>query len=535
MAESDSISSLQLDLQRKVGQLFMPAAFINDTEEEIQNLESIIRTHGVGGLCFFHSRASAATNFEGPRKVPYNENSLGTLESLITRYQAASAIPLLISIDAEWGLAMRIENTVQFPYAITLGAVQEKDDLVYEVGRHIARDCRKAGIHWNFAPVADINLNPDNPVIGYRSFGGRKELVSSKAIAMMKGMQDGGLLTCAKHFPGHGDTETDSHLGLPVIDKNPETLEKNELFPFKQLIRQGVDAVMAGHLAVPSLTDGRVEAASVSKDIIQGGLRQRMGFNGVVVTDALYMHSVSRLFPEKGQLELQAFTAGNDILCFCENVAEGIHAIVNNAPSPQIEAAFARVWRIKEKALSFPSEVIPPAENAQQLSGKLAAASLTLQWGNPNKIKEFRNREFTLLEVSQSPSREFKSYLENHGLTPRSDCLAPDTRAIGDLPSRSSYLVGLYPPSVKPPNSFGFSRECLKWLNSLMQQNKVVLYLFGNPYVLNHLNYKMAEAVVLVYQDFRIFQENAALHFLGKSEAMGKLPVKLKKTADENI
>ena len=177
-----NIATTQLALKEKVGQLFMPAAFINDTEEEIQGLEKLIGKYHIGGLCFFHSRASAATNFEGKKKIVYNEQSLTTLKNLIRRYQNAAKYPLLISIDAEWGLAMRIENTPQYPYAITLGAIQNNEDLIFKVGQQIALDCRKAGIHWNLAPVVDINNNPNNPVIGYRSFGEDKLNVAQKAI-----------------------------------------------------------------------------------------------------------------------------------------------------------------------------------------------------------------------------------------------------------------------------------------------------------------------------------------------------------------
>ena len=218
----------QLSKTEKVGQLFMPAAFINDTEEEIQQLENLISNHHVGGLCFFHSRASAATNFEGKKKIVVNEHSFETLKNLIKRYQKAATYPLLISIDAEWGLAMRIENTPQYPYAITLGANVNNIDLTFEVGRQIAQDCKVAGIHWNLSPVVDINTNPNNPVIGYRSFGDDKMNVVSLATAYVKGTQSEGVLTSIKHFPGHGDTATDSHHTLPVLNFDKKRLNEIE-------------------------------------------------------------------------------------------------------------------------------------------------------------------------------------------------------------------------------------------------------------------------------------------------------------------
>ena len=285
-----------LSLKEKVGQFFMPAAFINDSEEEILKLQDLISKHHIGGLCFFHSRASAATNYEGKKEVVYNEDSYRVLKNLIERYQQVAKYPLLISIDAEWGLAMRVENTPQYPYAITLGAIDNHDEAITEVGKNIANDCKQAGIHWNFTPVADINSNPENPVIGYRSFGSDKHNVANKAIALAKGLQSVGILNSAKHFPGHGDTATDSHLGLPLINKSKDELLDNELYPFKHLIQNGIDSIMVGHLAVPSLAGGSMEPSSISEKIIKGVLREEMGFQGVVVSDALNMHAVSKMF-----------------------------------------------------------------------------------------------------------------------------------------------------------------------------------------------------------------------------------------------
>ena len=187
-------STQNLSLEQKVGQLFMPAAFINDGEEDIQKLEKLIKENHVGSICFFHSRASAATNFEGKKEVIHNENSYQRLLALISRYQKAASIPLVIAIDAEWGLAMRIENTPQYPYAITLGAIQNGEQLVFQVGKRIAQDCQNAGIHWNLSPVVDINLNPENPVIGYRSFGDNKKQVTAYARAYIEGISSAGIL-----------------------------------------------------------------------------------------------------------------------------------------------------------------------------------------------------------------------------------------------------------------------------------------------------------------------------------------------------
>tara|TARA_R110002049_G_scaffold82194_4_gene209190 strand:+ start:3702 stop:5264 length:1563 start_codon:yes stop_codon:yes gene_type:complete len=500
----------KLSLREKLGQLFMPAAFINDTEEEIQELENLISKHDVGGLCFFHSRASAATNFEGQKKIVYNEQSLTTLKNLILRYQKAAKYPLLISIDAEWGLAMRIENTPQYPYAITLGAIQNKD-LIFKVGQQIAMDCRQAGIHWNLAPVVDINNNPNNPVIGYRSFGEDKFNVTQKAIAFIKGTQSVGVLSCIKHFPGHGDTATDSHLGLPIIKKSKEALSQHELYPFRETIKNGVDSVMVGHLSIPSLDDGEGTPATISKKIIKGLLRQELEFNGVVISDALNMHSVSKMFPEKGLLEWRAFEAGNDILCFAENTEEGILKIMHNADPGEIEEHFKRVWRLKE--LAFTSILLPITDprNTSILNKQLAKESLTLLTGSDNIISDFKRKGFNCLFLGESPDKTF---------------VEAAVKIAGEGPkNEDNVLIALYPPKVKPLNNFDLKTEELEQLQRLLKSKKVILYVFGNPYVLNLINYKTAKAVVLGYQNFREFQDNALSHFTGENKAKGTLPV----------
>lgn len=497
----------------KIGQLFMPAAFINDTEVEIQKLENLIIAHGIGALCFFHSKASAATNYEGKKEVTYNAESFQTLKKLIERYQKVSKYPLLISIDAEWGLAMRNENTPQYPYAITLGAIQKRVALIYDVGKNIANDCKAAGIHWNLAPCVDINNNSNNPVIGYRSFGENKEQVTEKAIAFVKGTQSEGILTSIKHFPGHGDTETDSHLGLPLIEKSKEELTDNELYPFQKLIDEGVDSVMVGHLSIPALAKGLKISSSISKDIIKGLLRNEMGFKGVVISDALNMHAVSINYPTKGELEWLAFDAGNDVLCFAEHVAEGIETIMKNASDEQIEESFQRVWKLKEKAIQI-QKSDTNLKNPDLLNRKIAENSLTLFKGNETDIATFRNTDFCTLTIKRS-----RPIIANE------EIIASLREMKSEVEQEKDILVLLTPPQVKPANNFGLLQEELEFINALIQTKNVVLYLFGNPYVLNHLKIKNAKVIVIAYQTFKEFQDVATQHFLGEIKAIGKLPV----------
>jgi len=509
----------RLSLTEKVGQLFMPAAFINDTEDEILQLEKLIREQGVGGLCFFHSRASAATNYEGKKKVVYNENSFETLKGLIARYQAIAKYPLLIAIDAEWGLFMRIENTPQYPYAITLGAIQNDNDLIFQVGKNIAKDCKAAGIHWNLAPVADINNNPNNPVISYRSFGENRDSVTEKAIAFVKGTQSEGVLTSVKHFPGHGDTATDSHLGLPVINKSKQELIENELYPFQKLIEEGVDSVMAGHLSVPALADGKDTPSSISNEIIKGVLRNEMGFDGVVISDALNMHAVSKKYPAKGELEWLAFDAGNDVLCFAEHTSEGIETILNNASEKQIEESFNRIWRLKEKAISGFEKSSSQLTDSEELNKKLAKESLTLFKGSETCVSEFLSKNFVGIKNSYTIENQFFKELNKNKkfniFQLRQDSVS----------NEENVLLALFPPQVKPTTNFGFSDTEIEAINTLLETKNVILYLFGNPYFLNQINVENSKAVIVAYQDFKVFQEAAAEHFLGNLEAKGRLPV----------
>ncbi|MEM9647004.1 MAG: glycoside hydrolase family 3 protein [Bacteroidota bacterium] len=521
-------ATMKLTLAQKVGQLFMPAAFINDTEEEVQSLEHLIRTQHIGAICFFHSRASAATNFEGKKKVVYNENSYDRLKQLIDRYQKAAKIPLLIAIDAEWGLAMRIENTPQYPYAITLGAIQGNEDLIEQVGWQIGMDCLQVGIHWNLSPVADINNNPENPVIGYRSFGDHKEKVLSKTNAYLKGMTKSGILNSIKHFPGHGDTATDSHLGLPVIDKSKQKLLQNELYPFKVLIDEGVDSVMVGHLSVPALDDSG-NPATTSYPIITELLRNELGFEGVVISDALNMHAVSKNYPEKGTLEAAAFHAGMDMMCFSENPPEGISQILSSAAPDYIEASFKRIWALKEKAFSEKGKENNIEYHHNSLNKKLAKQSLTSYISNQDTFVQAREGRFLNLSVGNPSKNLFSQKIENafdQKHVHLSLEILEDMKNHYD--SSQKVVLAIFPPAVKPKDNFGFSSEILHLINEILSLKNSVVYLFGNPYVLDILDCSKASELIIVYQNFQEFQEIAFEHFIGNAETPGKLPVQLK-------
>lgn len=513
-----------LTLSQKVGQLFMPAVFINDTEEEVQKMEKLIKEYHVGSVCFFHSRASAATNFEGKKKIVHNEQSYDRLLELIERYQKAATVPLLIAIDAEWGLAMRIENTPQYPYAITLGALTNKYNLIQKVGEAIGNDCKVAGVQWNLAPVVDINNNPENPVIGYRSFGDYKNSVYEKAAAFIEGMTSSGTLNSIKHFPGHGDTATDSHLGLPVIDKSMEELMANELYPFKKLIESGIDSVMVGHLLLPQLDEEH--PSTTSSKIISDLLRKQLGFDGVVISDALNMHAVSKKYPEKGRLENAAFLAGMDVLCFSEHVVEGIDEIMKNASEERINESFKRVWHLKKKSFEEDTEAKSPS-SPYELNREIAEHVITELYGNPSEADNIKSSDFLNISVSSGRTNSFAQQIQSH--------FGSEVMDLKNLSSdnKEQIVLSIFPPAVKPKDQFGFDSDTLARLHEVIEKHDPLIYLFGNPYVLDILRLKPNSNVVLVYQEFPAFQAVAFKHFLGENEGKGKLPIQLKTFGNE--
>jgi beta-glucosidase-like glycosyl hydrolase len=514
----------RLNLAEKVGQLFMPAAFINDSEAEIENLESLIARGQVGGLCFFHSRASAATNFEGPKEVPYNENSLGRLQQLIERYQKAARYPLLMAIDAEWGLAMRVEHASQYPYALTLGALgRSSENLLYELGLRMAQDCREIGIHLNLAPVVDINTDPENPVIGYRAFGSDPEAVGRKATLLHQGLADGGILSCGKHFPGHGDTAVDSHLNLPVLHKSLSDLEKEELLPFKALIEAHVPVVMTGHLSLPKLDPSSLPA-SLSQPIIR--VLRDMKFEGAIITDALNMHALKGFSTQPETLNLKAIEAGNDILCYAERVPESIELILNEVSNSRIEVSFKKIWELKTRAFRGTANAITSKSSPAALNRQLARECLTELEDAQGANAAFRKEGFELIAVGQTPEIFVKTLGETLDFKTHT-CSSGVGVPIGPEVQSQNIVLTLWPPQLKPKGLFGLPSTLLGELEAISAEKNVVLYLFGNPYVLTKLPLSRFRGVVCAFQSQAVFQETAGQHFLGRIKAKGEIPIDL--------
>jgi beta-glucosidase-like glycosyl hydrolase len=298
-----------MTLEQKIAQLIMIRVYSNKDAKYDSTMEAEIAQFQPGGICFFQGTPI--------RQV-----------ELTNRLQSVSNIPMLVAIDGEWGPAMRLDSCLTFPYQMTLGALDEEDDpLIYQMGIEVAKQCKALGIHINFAPCVDVNNNSENPVINFRSFGEIRENVAKKSIHYMNGMQDNGISACAKHFPGHGDTKTDSHHALPVINKTYEALDSLEFYPFKKIIKEGVDFIMISHLNIPALDTAANSIASLSEEIVTGILRKKMQFNGIVITDAMDMKGLRNSYPNGSDAEIKALLSGVDILLLPNQLSEVIPAI----------------------------------------------------------------------------------------------------------------------------------------------------------------------------------------------------------------
>ena len=294
-----------LTFEQKIGQLFIVRA--NQAGKDYDaNIVKYIKDFNIGGVTFFKNDA------------------LKQIEQT-NKWQAIAQTPLFISMDAEWGVAMRMNEVIKFPYQMTLGAIQN-DSLIYAMGLEVARQCERVGIQMNFAPVVDININPANPVINSRSFGENKNKVGKKGLMYMKGLQDGRIIATAKHFPGHGDTDTDSHQSLPVINHSKKRMDSIELSPFKELIKHDLDGVMIAHLYIPAYENAKNTASTLSNNVVTGLLKDELGFGGLIVTDALDMSGVTKYF-KPGIIEQKALEAGNDILLLPQDVPKAIRKI----------------------------------------------------------------------------------------------------------------------------------------------------------------------------------------------------------------
>ena len=517
----DSVYS-SMTLNQKVGQLFVVQAVSNKGISHKTKILDEITSNGVGGIIF--SNGSAEKQVE-----------------LTNLYQDMSNIPLLIGMDAEWGLSMRLDSTFTFPWNMTLGAISD-NELIKHVGNRIAAHCKRIGVNFNFAPVVDINTNPENPIIGNRSFGESMQNVSSKSLNYMIGQQQMNVLSSAKHFPGHGDTSTDSHKSLPIINHKKERILNVELKPFENLINNGLESIMIAHLEIPSLEKTRGLPSTLSFAIVTELLKYRLGFKGLIITDALEMKGLSS-FKSKGNLDLLAFKAGNDILLMSENVSKGISSIINeyNTGSITEERLSYSVKKILKAKYKVGLNKFSPIStydldndlnsvSDEILNEKLVENSLTVIKNKENiiPIKDLSER-VGYLSFGNDSNTSFFSYLNKYSKVNYLSNL--DFTNVDDLISKyNTIIIGIHANSNTPWKSYKIKKEEINLINHISKKVNVILNVFGSPYSLNSFkNIKNIKGIIISYQNSAVFQQKSAQLIFGAIDSKGILPVSIGK------
>lgn len=511
----------------RIAQLIMVAGYSNRKPAYEDSLVMMVRDYKLGGVVFFQG---------GPVRQA----------QLTNRLQASSQVPLFVAIDAEWGLAMRLDSTVRYPYQMTLGAMPAKrDNLIYQMGVDLARQCRRMGIHINFAPTADVNNNPNNPVINFRSFGENKYDVARKALAYMRGMQDTGLITSIKHFPGHGDTGTDSHYDLPVIAKSRQQLDTLELYPFRELINAGASGVMVAHLSIPALDNTPNRPSTLSPAIVTNLLKNELGFQGLVFSDAMNMKGVTKYFPS-GQADRYGLEAGMDVLEFTENVPLAIGEVKKAIAEGKItqESIDARCRKVLlAKAYAGLNKYQPIAlENlvrdlnqpqSELLTRQLIESSLTVikNEGNILPLQALDTLRIASVSLEAMTLSPFQSMLSNYTQVDHFNINSGtlDTtmaRVREQLKKYNLLLVGVHLNNIRPGARYGVQPKTVALLAELAATGKAVVTVFGNPYVLDKLpGLEKALAIVMPYQLTNNTEELSAQFIFGAIGAEGKLPV----------
>jgi beta-N-acetylhexosaminidase len=535
----DSVFNALTDEER-LGQMFMLRAHSDKDTAYERQVEDLVRRYKPGGLCFF------------------NPTYAGTPEKhaeLANRYQAASPrVPLMIAMDFENGVGMRYKgNAISFPRAMMLGAIQD-NRLIYEMGREISRECLRMGVQVDFAPVADVNNNSGNPVIGERSYGEDRYNVTAKAFQYMSGLQDGGVLASVKHFPGHGDTDMDSHFDLPLIPFSRARLDSLELFPFRMLAKNGAGSVMVAHLQVNALDARENRPTTLSRAVVTDLLRKEMGFEGLIFTDAMEMEGVKKFFPN-GIADVEAFKAGNDISLLPADVGASMVAIQaamadGSLDREQLWASVKRILRAKYRlGLTKPQKIELAnlrrdlnSPEALALKHRIISNAITLVRDEKNLIgfPNLENLKIATLAIGDTNRTVFQTYCGQYA--PMAHCNTPkevsDSLGIKLLDSLGKYdvvLVGLYgirttPKPNKSVNSepgvdtiYGLTQSELAFLRKLNQKTTIALTVFGNPYT-----YKWMDAPPLMLQAFTedpMAQQLAAQSLFGANDLNGIMPV----------
>jgi len=509
-----------MTLVEKVGQLYMVQVMSNQDQATKEKIIETIQENHIGGLIY---------SLGGPVRQAKLDNEL----------QSLSKLPLLIGMDAEWGLSMRLDSTYAFPWNMTLGAIKD-NKLIEQTGRQIGEHCKRLGVHFNFAPVVDINTNPLNPIIGNRSFGEDRDNVTDKALAFMKGMQSAGVLANAKHFPGHGDTDQDSHKTLPTISFNEKRIDSIELYPYKKLFKQGLSSVMVAHLKVPSLEPSGYPS-SLSKPIVTDLLKESLGFNGLIFTDALTMKGAAD-FKEIGAIDLAAFKAGNDVMLMSDNVTIGMSKIIDayytgEISEERLELSVKKILQAKYKVglnNYKPIEVDNLLQDLNRLKDDvlyedLIESAITIVKNNNSllPIRQLETKTIAYVQMGDDDGSvfldELKKYTKVHHI--QADML---DELMAKLQDYNTVIIGLHCSNQSPWKKYQFTETELTWIYEIARTHKVILDLFVKPYALSDLlSIENIEGIVVSYQNSKIAQEKSAQLLFGAIEAKGNLPVSI--------
>tara|TARA_R110002074_G_scaffold203432_3_gene371344 strand:- start:7507 stop:10416 length:2910 start_codon:yes stop_codon:yes gene_type:complete len=515
----------KMTLNEKLGQLFMVSVASNQNKQATDQIKNLIIKENLGGVIFSKG---------GPIR-----------QALLTNdYQKTSKVPLLIGMDAEWGLSMRLDSTYAFPWNMTLGAIQDSA-VVEKVGYQIGKHAKRLGVHINFAPDLDINTNPNNPIIGNRSFGEDRDNVVEKAIAFVKGMERAGVLANGKHFPGHGDTEVDSHHDLPVIPFSKKRLDSLELYPFKKLIASGLSSIMVAHLEVPALEIRKGLPSSISEQIISGLLKEDLGYKGLIFTDALNMKGVSTTGSE-GSVELAAFMAGNDMLLMPENVVSAKLKLTKayekgRLTEERLAYSVKKILLAKYKAglnnykpivLNGLYDDLNSLEDDVVYEEAIENAITVLK----NKldliaIKNLDNKKIAYVKFGDSSNEAFVNGLKNYAEVTVVEASDINTLKV-NLKEFNLVIVGLHKSNESPWKSYKFSSTELNWLDEIANErtSNLILCVFAKPYALLDIqSFQSIDAVVMAYQNSDIAQEKTAEVLFGALGASGRLPVSANK------
>lgn len=515
---ADSVLT-SLSIEERVGQLFMERTFSKSADKDkTKALQQILKYH-IGGFCFFQGDPELQKKWTD-------------------QYQKASKVPLLIAIDAEWGLGMRFkERAFSFPKQMTLGAIRD-NELIYQMGQQIADHCKSIGVSVNFAPVVDVNNNPANPVIHYRSFGEDRMNVALKGYQYLLGLESRSVLGCAKHFPGHGDTDTDSHYALPVIPHDADRLDSLELFPFKVIADKDAGSMMVAHLHIPSLDSTEGLPSTLSKDIITGILREDLDYDGLVFTDAMDMKGVSDHY-SAGKAAKMAFQAGNDIILLPDNLAEAHTAIMKAITDGEITIAQlnARVFRILLYKYKYAldseyreSDYSLKSMESFLLKKKLYEKSLTLLRRESTEIpvRQIHDRSFASISFGANSMTEFQRQLTHYVEMPhyQIDYGADMTsmRHLGEsLKDKDVIFVSLHDLSYSKSKDFGLSANSIAYIQELNKNHTIILTVFGTPYIMEYL--PGIKNVLMAYEEDPEMEALAAQGLFGAFAMDGQLPV----------